>query len=95
MTTTISLSQETKTEFDDARPPNADSADEFLQMLLESWRGENTVDREQTIDVEDARILADHVERTLDPQLQEINAAAKEATNAAQNAERAAEELQR
>ena len=93
MKTTISLSKETKSEFDDARPPNADSADEFLQMLLEAWQGENTIEREQTIDVEDARILADHVERTLDPHLQEINAAAKEATQAAQAAERATEEL--
>ena len=94
MTTTISLSEDTKSEFDAERPPNANSADEFIQMLLETWKGENPIEREQTIDVEDARILADHVERTLDPHLQEILAAAKEATQTAQDTQHTLEGLQ-
>ena len=66
-TTTISVSKETKAEFDEARPENASSADEFLGMLVASWQGENEMQREQTIDVEDARILSQHVEKAIAP----------------------------
>ena len=78
--TTISLSKETKADFDDARPPNANSADAFIRMLLEAWQGEGAdAEREQTIDVEDARLLAEHVERTLAPYLDDIQGSASTA----------------
>jgi hypothetical protein len=72
-TTTISVSKETKAGFDEARPENASSADEFLGMLLACWEGENDPEREQTIDVEDARILSQHVEKAIAPYFEEMD----------------------
>jgi len=72
-TTTISVSKETKAEFDGARPEGASSADEFLGMLVASWQGENEMQREQTIDVEDARILSQHLEKAIAPYFEELD----------------------
>lgn len=36
-TTTISCSDETKDRFDDLRPDDVRSADDFLRMLLDEW----------------------------------------------------------
>jgi len=93
-TTTISLSEERKAEFDEARPEDANSADEFVGMLLACWQGENELQREQTIDVEDARILSQHLEKAIAPYFEEMNQTVElEATTVKDIARQVAEEL--
>jgi len=93
-TTTISLSEERKAEFDEARPEGANSADEFVGMLLACWEGENEPQREQTIDVEDARILSQHLEKAMAPYFEEMNQTVElEATTVNDIAKAVAEEL--
>jgi hypothetical protein len=83
--TTISLSEETKERFDELRPSGAASADEFLSALLEYYE-----DGTAPSYADSNAGVPDEVKEQLD----RIEAAAKEATQTAQDTQHTLEGLQ-
>ena len=71
-TTTIEITHEQKAQLDELKEHSRESYKSVLEKLVESWQGENEIQREQTIDVEDARILSQHVEKAIAPYFEEM-----------------------
>ena len=93
-TTTIEITQAQKAELDELKAHSRESYKSVLEKLVASWQGENEIQREQTIDVEDARILSQHVEKAIAPYFEEMNQTVDlEATTINQIAREVAEEL--
>jgi len=72
-TTTIEITQTQKEALDDLKEHSRESYKSVLEKLVESWQGENEMQREQTIDVEDARILSQHLEKAIAPYFEELD----------------------
>jgi DNA-binding protein Fis len=72
-TTTIEITQAQKEALDDLKEHSRESYKSVLEKLVESWQGENEIQREQTIDVEDARILSQHLEKAIAPYFEELD----------------------
>lgn len=72
-TTTIEITKDQKAELDELKDHSRESYKSVLEKLVESWQGENEIQREQTIDVEDARILSQHLEKAMAPYFEEMN----------------------
>jgi len=93
-TTTIEITTDQKAQLDELKAHSRESYKSVLEKLVESWKGENEIQREQTIDVEDARILSQHVEKAIAPYFEEMNQTVDlEATTINQIAREVAEEL--
>jgi hypothetical protein len=72
-TTTIEITKNQKAQLDELKAHSRESYKSVLEKLVESWQGENEIQREQTIDVEDARILSQHVEKAIAPYFEDMN----------------------
>jgi hypothetical protein len=72
-TTTIEITKNQKAQLDELKAHSRESYKSVLEKLVESWQGENEIQREQTIDVEDARILSQHLEKAMAPYFEEMN----------------------
>jgi len=72
-TTTIEITQAQKAQLDELKEHSRESYKSVLEKLVASWQGENEIQREQTIDVEDARILSQHLEKAIAPYFEELD----------------------
>jgi leucyl aminopeptidase (aminopeptidase T) len=72
-TTTIEITQAQKESLDELKEHSRESYKSVLEKLVASWQGEKELEREQTIDVEDARILSQHVEKAIAPYFEELD----------------------
>jgi putative alpha-1,2-mannosidase len=73
-TTTIEITQAQKAQLDELKAHSRESYKSVLEKLVESWQGEKELQRKQTIDVEDARILSQHLEKAIAPYFEEMEA---------------------
>jgi len=89
----LNIKADTKERLMSHKQHKRDTQDDVVNQVLDRVEGKESDTREQTIDVEDAQVLSRVLEERLAPWFEDTQDAVKEATDAAQNAERSVEEL--